>query len=146
MKTTGVDWNPWEPQGVTFRTHLAPHRVYGPGAPRIVQLPAQTRRDIEKNHTNFASRIRQDPLQGGCYGLKCRFYGKCLKPEENTYPSDSSNKKNRHETFITPAKSHENKTPNMFFIPRQLVMAPDPSKPPKSIILIQFAPRGPGCR
>ena len=28
----------------------------------IVHLPAQTRRDIEKNHTNFASRIRQNPL------------------------------------------------------------------------------------
>ena len=28
----------------------------------IVHLPTQTRRDIEKNHTNFASRIRQDPL------------------------------------------------------------------------------------
>ena len=28
----------------------------------IGHLSAQTRRDIEKNHTNFASRIRQDPL------------------------------------------------------------------------------------
>ena len=28
----------------------------------IGHLPAQTRRDIEKNHTNFASRIRQNPL------------------------------------------------------------------------------------
>ena len=28
----------------------------------IGHLPAQTRRDIEKNHTNFASRIRENPL------------------------------------------------------------------------------------
>ena len=70
----------------------------------ILRFPPQTRRDIEKNHTNFASRIRQNPLQGGSYGLKCRFYGNFLiKYRITKLPNNQIFKKlskNRSEPII----------------------------------------------
>ena len=46
--------------------------------------------------------------------------------EEYAYPSDSSKIKNRHETFITPTKTHENKTPRVFFHPASIGDGPRP--------------------
>ena len=81
-------------------------------------------------------------------GSNADFMENGLEPEEYAYPSNSSKLKNRHETFITPTKSHENKTPFYFFIPRRLVMAPGPAGPLKTTKNQNFdknwAPGAPG--
>ena len=77
-------------------------------------------------------------------GSNANFMENGLKQEEYAYPSDSSKIKNRHETFITPTKSHENKTPSMC----RLVMAPGPPGPLKTTKNQNFdkiwAPGAPG--
>ena len=80
-------------------------------------------------------------------GSNADFMENNLKPEEYAYPSDSSKIKSRLETFITPTKSHENKTPRVFFHPASIGDGPqaplDPSKPPTIRILIKCWPLGP---
>ena len=80
-------------------------------------------------------------------GSNADFMENGLKPEEYAYPSNSSKIKNRHETFITPTKSHENKTPRVFFHPASIGDGPrpppDPSKPPKTKTSMKFGPLGP---
>ena len=65
-------------------------------------------------------------FRGGVMGSNADFMENCLKPKEYAYPSDSSKIKNRHETFITPTKSHENKTPRVFFHPASIGDGPRP--------------------
>ena len=66
------------------------------------------------------------------------------------YPSDSSQIKNRHETFTNPTKIHANKTPSMFFHPASIGDGPrsprNPENHEKSKFIKFGAPGGPGCR
>ena len=57
-------------------------------------------------------------FRGGVMGSNADFMENDLKPKEYAYPSDSSKIKNRHETLMTPTKSHETKTPRVFFASR----------------------------
>ena len=85
-------------------------------------------------------------FRGGVMGSNADFMENGLEPEEYAYPSNSSKLKNRHETFINPTKSHENKPPRVFFHPASIGDAP---RPPRSIKTIQkqnfikFGPPGP---
>ena len=87
-------------------------------------------------------------FRGGVMGSNVDFMENGLKPEEYTYLTDSSKIKNRHETFITPTKSHENKTPRVFFHPASIGDTPSPPGPLKTTknpIFIKFgAPGAPG--
>ena len=71
-------------------------------------------------------------FRGGVMGSNADFMENGLKPKEYAYPSDSSKIKNRHETFITPTKSHENKTPSMFFHPASIGDGPRPPRTPQN--------------
>ena len=81
-------------------------------------------------------------------GSNADFMENGLEPEEYAYPSNSSKIKNRHETFITPTKSHENKTPRMFFHPASIGDGPSPPGHPKTTKHPNFdkiwAPGAPG--
>ena len=68
-------------------------------------------------------------FRGGVMGSNADFMEIYLKPEEYAYPSNSSKLKNRHETFINPTKSHENKTPRVFFHPASIGDGPRPPGP-----------------
>ena len=59
-------------------------------------------------------------------GSNADFMENGLKPEEYVYPSNSSKIKNWHETFINPTKTHEHKTPSMFFHPASIGDGPSP--------------------
>ena len=50
------------PKGLYWKSRKAQNSNKNLKLYTIGHLPAQTRRDIEKNHTNFASRIRENPL------------------------------------------------------------------------------------
>ena len=54
-------------------------------------------------------------FRGGVMDSNADFMENGLIPKGYAYPSDSSKIKNRHETFITPTKSQENKTARIFF-------------------------------
>ena len=78
-------------------------------------------------------------------GSNADFMETGLKPEEYAYPSDSSKSKNRHETFITPTKSLENKTPRVFVHPASIGDAPRPLKTTKNHNFDKiWAPGAPG--
>ena len=80
-------------------------------------------------------------FRGGVMGSNADFMENGLKPKEYAYPSDSSKIKNRHETFITPTKSHENKTPRVFFHPASIGDGPRPPRSPQNHQkLILFGP------
>ena len=61
-------------------------------------------------------------------GSNADFMENGLKTEEYGYRTYSPNIKNRHETFITPTKSHENKIPSMFFHPASIGDGPRPPR------------------
>ena len=69
-------------------------------------------------------------FRGGVMGSNADFMENGLEPEEYAYPSNSSKIKNRHETFITPTKSHENKTPRVFFHPASIGDGPGGPRTP----------------
>ena len=81
-------------------------------------------------------------------GSNADFMENCLKPEEYACPSNSSKLKNRHETFINPTKSHEDKTPQVFFHPASIADAPRPPRTLKTTKNKNFdkiwAPGAPG--
>ena len=79
-------------------------------------------------------------------GSNADFMENSLKPEEYAYPSDSSKIKIRHEIFITPTKSHGNKTPSMFFHPASIGDAPRAPRTPQNLQTIEiYKILGPGC-
>ena len=98
----------------------------------IGHLPAQTRRDIEKIILTLQAASARTHFRGGLMGSNADFMENGLKPQEYAFPSDSSKIENRHETFITPTKSHENKTPRVFFHPASIGDAPRPPRTPQN--------------
>ena len=66
-------------------------------------------------------------------GSNADFMENCLKPKEYAYLSNPSKTKKRHETFINTTKSHENKTPSMFFHPASIGDGPGPPRPLKTL-------------
>ena len=87
---------------------------------------------FKKIKLTLEARSAMTRFLGGVMGPNADFIENCLKPEEYAYPSDSSKIKNRHETFITPTKSHENKTPRVFFHPASIGDAPRPPRTPQN--------------
>ena len=116
----------------------------------IVHLPARIDAILKKIILTLQAASARTHFRGGVMGSNADFMENGLKPEEYAYPSDSSKIKNRHETFITPTKSHENKTPRVFFHPASIGDAPRPSRTPQNHPKTEFykiwAPGGPGCR
>ena len=94
----------------------------------IVHLPARMDAILKKIILTLQAASAYTHFRGGVMGSNADFMENGLKPEEYAYPSDSSKIKNRHETFITPTKSHENKTPRVFFHPASIGDAPRPPR------------------
>ena len=98
----------------------------------IVHLPARMDAILKKIILTLQAASAYTHFRGGVMGSNADFMENCLKPKEYAYPSDSSKIKNRHETLITPTKSHENKTPRMFFHPASIGDGPRPPQTPQS--------------
>ena len=98
-----------------------------------MHLPARIDAILKKIILTLQAASVRTHFRGGVMGSNADFMENCLKPEEYAYPSDSSKIKNRHETFITPTKSHENKTPRVFFHPASIGDGPSPPGPLKTI-------------
>ena len=112
----------------------------------IVHLPARIDAILKKIILTLQAASARTHFRGGVMGSNADFMENGLKPEEYAYPSNSSKIKNRHETFITPTKSHENKTPRVFFHPASIGDAPRPSRTPQSHQkpnFVKFGPPGP---
>ena len=91
-----------------------------------MHLPARIDAILKKIILTLQAASVRTHFRGGVMGSNADFMENGLKPEEYAYPSDSSKIKNRHETFITPTKSHENKTPRVFFHPASIGDTPRP--------------------
>ena len=116
----------------------------------IVHLPARMDAILKKIILTLQAASAYTHFRGGVMGSNADFMENCLKPKKYAYPSDSSKIKNRHETFITPTKSHENKTPRVFFHPASIGDGPRPPGPLKTTKNTIFdkilGPWGPRCR
>ena len=97
----------------------------------IVHLPARMDAILKKIILTLQAASAYTHFRGGVMGSNADFMENGLKPQdyEYLYPSNSSQLKNRHETFINPTKIHENKTPSMFFHPASIG---DGSRPPRT--------------
>ena len=98
----------------------------------IVHLPARIDAIFKKIVLTLQAASARTHFRGGVMGSNADVMEICLKPEEYAYPSNSSKIKNRHETFITPTKSHENKTPRVFFHPASIGDGPRPPRTPQN--------------
>ena len=95
----------------------------------IVHLPARIDAILKKIILTLQAASARTHFRGGGMGSNADFMENGLKPKAYAYPRDSSKIKNRHETFITPTKSHENKTPRVFFHPASIGDGPSPPGP-----------------
>ena len=84
----------------------------------IVHLPARMDAILKKIILTLQAASAYTHFRGGVTGSNDDFMENGLKPKEYAYPSDSSKIKSRHETLMIPTKSHENKTPRIFFSSR----------------------------
>ena len=97
-----------------------------------MHLPARIDAILKKIILTLQAASARTHFRGGVMGSNADFMENGLKPEEYAYPSDSSKITNRHETFITPTKSHENKTTRVFFHPASIGDGPRPPWTPQN--------------
>ena len=97
-----------------------------------MHLPARIDAILKKIILTLHAASARTHFRGGVMGSNADFMENGLEPEEYAYPSDSSKIKNRHETLITPTKSHENRTPSMCFHPASIGDGPSPPRPLKT--------------
>ena len=98
----------------------------------IVLLPTRIDAIFKKITLTLQAPSAREWCWGCVMGSNVDFKENCLKPKEYAYLSDSSHLKNRHETFIIPTKSHEHKTPSVFFHPASIGDAPRPPGTPQN--------------
>ena len=92
----------------------------------IVHLPARIDAILKKIILTLQAASVRTHFRGGVMGSNADFMENGLKPKEYACPSNSSKIKNRHESFLNPTKSHENKTPRVYFHPASIGDGPRP--------------------
>ena len=97
-----------------------------------MHLPARIDAILKKIILTLQAASVRTHFRGGVMGSKSDFMENGLKPEEYACLSNSSKLKNRHETLLNPTKSHENKTPRVFFHPASIGDAHRPPGPLKT--------------